>query len=109
VRHRGRTKAAIGELDGKIVGKLEGVFSVRDRIDMMHEVALVSLLSLRGSSKPGGEEGMVRMGRGSAGHKLRIVPKGDIEGMAHLLGWTQDSLWRVNNWIDLNSWNEPYD
>jgi len=63
MRHRGRTKAANGELDGKIAGKLEGLFSVRDRIDMMHEVVLVSLLSLRGSSKPGGGEGMVHMGR----------------------------------------------
>jgi len=109
VRHRGRTKAANRELDGKIVGKLEGLFSVRDRIDMMHEVALVSLISLRASSKPGGEEGMVRMGRGNAGRKLRIMPIGDIEGMAHLIGLKQDSLWLVNNQIDLNSWNELFD
>ena len=91
------------ELDGKIVGKLEGLFSVRDRIDMMHEVALVSLLSLRGSSKLGGEEGMVRMGRGNAGRKLRIMLIGDIEGMVHLIGLKQGSLWLVNNRIDQNS------
>jgi len=109
VRHRGCTKAANGELDGKIVGKLEGLFSMRDRIDMMHDVGPVSLLSLRGSSKPGGEEGMVRMGRRNGGRKLRIVPIGDIEGMAHLIGLKQDSLWLVKNGIDLNSLNELYD
>jgi len=81
VQHRGRTKAANEELDGNIVGKLEGLFSVRDRIDMIPEVALVSILSLQSSSKPGREEGMVRMGRGNAGRKLRIVPLGDIEEM----------------------------
>jgi len=109
VPYRGRTKVANAELDGKVVGKLEGLFRVRDRIDMMPEVALVSLLSLRSSSKPGGEEGMVRMEHGNAGRKLRIVPIRDIEGMAHLIGWKQDSLWLVKKRIDLNSWNELYD
>jgi len=92
VRHRGHTKAANRILDGKIVGKQDRLFSVRNRIDMMHEVAPVSLLSLRGSSKPGGEQEMVCMGCGNAGRKLWNVPIGDIEGMAHLIGLKQESL-----------------
>ncbi|KAF8420546.1 hypothetical protein BGX38DRAFT_1280184 [Terfezia claveryi] len=44
VRRRGRSEYSSGDLDGKIVGKLEGLFSVRDDIDRVHEEALVSLL-----------------------------------------------------------------
>jgi len=97
VRRRGRSKDANGELDRRIVGSLEGLFTVRDYVNREHEVALVSLLSVWGSSKLGREEGMVRMERGNAGRWLNIVRIADIEGMAHLIGVKQDSVWLVNN------------
>jgi len=109
VRCRGRSKAANGELDGRIVGKLGGLFSVWDHVNKVHEVALVSLLSVRGSRKPRGDEGMVRMECRNTGKELRIVQIGDIEGMAHLIGVKRDRVWLVNNRIDLNTWNELYD
>ena len=85
VRHRGRSKAANGELDGRSVGKLGGLFTLRDHVNNVHEVALVSSLSVRGSRKPGGDEGMVRVECMNTGKELRIVQIGDIEGMAHLI------------------------
>jgi len=109
VRRRGRSKDANGELDGRIVGSLEGLFRVRDHVNREHEVALVSLLSVWGSSKPGGEEGLVRMEGGNAGRRLNVVRIADVEGMAHLIGGKQDSVWLVNNRIDVNTWNELYD
>jgi len=53
VRRRGRSKDANREPDGRIVGSLEGLFRVRNHVNREHEVGLVSLLSVRGSSKPG--------------------------------------------------------
>jgi len=44
VRRRGCSKDSNGELDGSIVGSLEGLFWVRDHVNREHEVALVSLL-----------------------------------------------------------------
>ncbi|KAF8415231.1 hypothetical protein BGX38DRAFT_1281439 [Terfezia claveryi] len=67
VRRKGRSEYSRGDLDGKIVGKLEGLFSVRDNINRVHEVALVSILRVRGSSRPGRDEGMVRMEGGRMG------------------------------------------
>jgi len=91
------------------VGKLEGLFSMQDRIDLIHKLALMLLLSLQDLSKLGGEEEMVCIGHGNVGWKLRLVPIGVIEGMAHLIGLKQDSLGLINNCMDLNSWNELYD
>ncbi|KAF8427092.1 hypothetical protein BGX38DRAFT_1278843 [Terfezia claveryi] len=95
--------------NGKIVGRLEGLLSVRDHVNRVYEVALVLLLQVRGSKKPGGDEGMVRMERGNTERKLHIVRIGDIEGMAHLIGLKEDSVWLMNNRIDMNTWNELYD
>ena len=53
--------------------RLKGLFSVQDNANKEHEVALVSLLSVQGSSKPGGEDGMVQMEYGNASRKLCIV------------------------------------
>ncbi|KAF8425787.1 hypothetical protein BGX38DRAFT_1279138 [Terfezia claveryi] len=48
VRRRERVVAElqVGQLDGKTVGRLEGLFSVRDHVGRNHEVALVELLRL---------------------------------------------------------------
>jgi len=104
-----RSKDTNGELDGRIVGSLEVLFRVRDHVNREHEVALESLLSVRRSSKLGAEEGMVRMERGNVGRRLNVVQIADVEAMAHLIGVKQDSVWLVNNRIDLNTWNELYD
>ena len=50
-----------GQLDGRMVGRLEGLFSVQDELSKVHQVALVGLLRLRGPAKAGGEEGMIRV------------------------------------------------
>jgi len=109
VRHRGHSKDAKGELDGRIVGSLEGLFRVWDHVNREHEVSLVSLLLVRVSSQAGGEEAMVPIERGKAGRRLNVVQIAAVEGMAHLIGVKQDSIWLINNRIDLNTWNEVYD
>ena len=109
VRRRGKSKAANGELDGRIVGKPGGLFSMWDHVNKVHEVVLVLLLSVRGSRKLGGDKGMVRMECRNTGKELRIMQIGDIEGMAYLIGLKRDRVWLVNNRIDLNTWNELYD
>ncbi|KAF8446788.1 hypothetical protein BGX38DRAFT_1270946 [Terfezia claveryi] len=108
VRRRGRSGDAMGDLDGKVVGKLEGLFSVQDNINRVHEVALVSLLRVRSSSRPGGDEGMVRMEGRENGKGLNILCIADIEGMAYLIGLKEGNLWLVNNRIDYNTWNDLY-
>ncbi|KAF8414646.1 hypothetical protein BGX38DRAFT_1281763 [Terfezia claveryi] len=108
VRRKGRSEYSRGDLDGKIVGKLEGLFSVRDNINRVHEVALVSILRVRGSSRPGRDEGMVRMEGREDGKGMNILRITDIEGMAHVIGLKEGNTWLVNNRIDFHTWNELY-
>jgi len=49
---------------------------------------------------------MVRMERGNAERRSNVVRIADVEGMPHLIGVKQGSLWLLNNRIDLNTWNE---
>ncbi|KAF8415752.1 hypothetical protein BGX38DRAFT_1281172 [Terfezia claveryi] len=51
----------MGQLDGRMVGQLEGLFSIHDEMWKVYEVALVVLLRLQGPAKPSGEEGMIRV------------------------------------------------
>jgi len=51
----------MSQLDGRIVGRLEGLFSIQDDTGRIHEVALVTLLRVHGSARPWGEEGMIRV------------------------------------------------
>ena len=97
-----------GQLDGRMVGRLERLFSVQDELSKVHQVALVELLRLRGPAKPGGEEGMIRVESREEGKGLHIVRVKDIEGMAHLIPVDEGRVWLVNNRIDLTIWNELY-
>jgi len=100
-RERLREELQVGQLDRKTVGRLEGLFSVRDDMGKKHEVALVEILRLRGPAKPGGEEGMVRRERREEGKRTHVVRIADIEGMAHVIPLEKGKLWLVNNRIDL--------
>ena len=74
-----------GQLDGRIIGRVEGLFSIQDKMDRVHEVPLVKLLQLRGPAKPWGEEGMIRVectGKKQGFHIIRVK---DIEGLARLI------------------------
>ena len=98
-----------GELDGRTIGKLEGLFRVQNRTLGVYEIAYVRLLKLRGSRKPHGEEGMIRMEAPQGKPNTHVIRVTDIEGMAHVIELEKDKLWLVNNRIDLNTWNELYD
>ncbi|KAF8457633.1 hypothetical protein BGX38DRAFT_1326585 [Terfezia claveryi] len=58
-KERALLELQMGQLDGRMVGRLEGLFSVHDETRKVHEVALVVLLRLQGPAKPSGEEGMI--------------------------------------------------
>ena len=91
-----------------MVARLEGLFRVRGEMGSIHEVALMMLLRLRGSARPWGEEGMVRVEKRVDGFGIHIIRIGDMEGMAHVIPLDPVKLWLVNNRIDFNSWNELY-
>ena len=97
-----------GQLDGRLVGRLEGLFSIQDELSKVHQVALVGLLWLRGPAKPGGKEGIIRVELREEGKGLHIVRVKDIEGMAHLIPVDEGKVWLVNNRIVLTTWNELY-
>ena len=97
-----------GQLDGKIVGRLGELFSVRDELFKVHEVALVGLVWLRGPAKPSGEESMIRVELREEAKELYIVRVRDIEEMAYLIPVDGGRVWLVNNRIDLTTWNELY-
>ena len=105
VRRRARGPAELqpGQLGGKMVGRLEGLFSVLDEGHNAHEVALVVMLQLRGSTKPCGEEGMIRVESKGEGEGLLMIHTGDIEGMAHLIPLEAGKVWLVNNRIDFRT------
>ena len=45
-RKCGQIELQTGQLDGKIIGRVEGLFCIQDKMDWVHEVALVRLLRL---------------------------------------------------------------
>jgi len=98
----------MGQLDGRIVGRLERLFSVQEDTGRIYEVALVTLLRVRGSARPWGEEGMIRVEQREDGNSMHVIRIGDIEGMAHLIPLETGKIWLVNNRIDFSTWNELY-
>ena len=74
----------------------------------IHEVALIMLLRLRGSARPCGEEGMVRVEKKEDGYGMHIMRIEDIEGMARVIPLDPGRLWLVDNRIDFRTWNELY-
>ena len=89
--------------------RLEGLFSVRDHVDTVHEVAMVTVLVVRELRKPGGEEGMIRVEWREDNRNVVVVQIGQIEGVAHLIALEPGKVWLVNNRIDLMTWNELYE
>ena len=57
-----------------------------------------------GSPTSSGEEGMVRVKWGNNA-VVKII---DIEGIAHLIN-IDEGLWLVNNWIELDTWENIHD
>jgi len=100
-REQLREELQVGQLDGKAVGRLEGLFSVRDDMGRKHEVSLVEIMRLRVPAKPWGKEGMIRMERCEEGKRTHVVRIANIEEMAHVIPLEEGKLWLVNNRIDL--------
>jgi len=71
-----------------------------DHMGKVHEVVIVALLKVRGSSKPSGEEEMIRMEWRENDKNVRIVGIKEVEGMAHLIPLELGKVWLVNNRID---------
>jgi len=109
IRKRPRSHESNGELDGRTVGRLEGLFRIWDRGGRTHELAYVRFLRVKGSNRPHGEEGMIRMEQRDGNEGMHMVRVSDIEGMAHLIPVETDRVWLVNNRIDFTTWNELYD
>ena len=51
----------ISQLDGRLVGSLDGLFSFCDEMQKLHEIGLVVLLRLKGMAKFSGDEDMIWM------------------------------------------------
>ena len=80
------------QLDGKIVRQLQGLFSIQEGANIVHEVALVMLLQLQEPMKPWGEEGMMWVKQREEGKDMFMVKIRDIEGMAHLVAMVTDRV-----------------
>ncbi|KAF8421858.1 hypothetical protein EV426DRAFT_517931, partial [Tirmania nivea] len=85
VRRRPWSQECSGQLDGHIVARLEGLFRIWNRMGMngigtVHEVAYVRFLRVKGSSRPHGEEGMIRMEKREDEEALYVIKVSDIEG-----------------------------
>ena len=100
VRRRQRTEAPHGTLDTRIMGRLDGLLSVRKHVYKVHEVAMVTVLVVRGSRMPGGEEGMIWVEWREDNRNVIVVQIGQIEGVAHLIALELVKVWLVNNRIN---------
>ena len=100
--------ATNGTLDERIVGRLEELFGARDHVDEVHEVAIVTVLVVRVSRKPGGEEGMIRVQWPEDNSNVVVVQIEQLEGVALLIALEPSKGWLVNQRIDLMTWNELY-
>ena len=109
VRLREGTEAPNGTLIGRIVGRLEGLFSVRDHVYKVHEVAMVTVLVARRSSTPGGDGGMIRVEWQEDNSNVMVVQIRQREGVAHSIGLELGKGWLENNRIDLMTCNELHE
>jgi len=109
VWRRARCEEGNGKLDGRMVGKLQGLFRVSDGMQSVHEVALVKLLRVKGSRRPHSEEGMIRMEWIDGERGVHFIRISDMERMAHLIPLEKGKVWLVNNRIDFHTWNELYE
>jgi len=57
VQRRTRYEEGNVKLDGRTVGKLQGLFRVSDGMQIVHEVAFVRLLWVKASRRPYSEKG----------------------------------------------------
>ena len=88
--------------------RLEGLFSVRNHVDEVHKVAMVTVLVVPGSRAPGGEEGLIWLEWREDNKNEVVVGMGQIEEVAHVIALEPRKVWLVNNRIDLMTWNELY-
>ncbi|KAF8448220.1 hypothetical protein BGX38DRAFT_1270432 [Terfezia claveryi] len=109
VRRRLRSWDSGGQLDGRTIARVEGLFKIWDRMQGTHEVAYVRLLRIKGSSRPHSKEGMIRMEKHEDDGAMQVIGISDIERMAHVILLEIDRVWLVNNRIDFNTWNKLYD
>ena len=105
-RRSGRSQAP-GFLNGRIPRQLNALFKIRDiRAKTTFRLAHVLVLSVVGSPRPCGPEGIVRVG---TPNKNLVICIADIDGMAHLFPIEPDKLYLLNNRIDINTWNDIHD
>ncbi|KAF8416616.1 hypothetical protein BGX38DRAFT_1147607 [Terfezia claveryi] len=96
----------MGQLDGRMVGWLEGLFSVHNETRKVHEVALVVLLRLRRPAKPSGEEGMIRVELRKEWKQTHMIRIADIEEMAHLIPLETGKTWVCNEIINIGDYEK---
>ena len=70
---------------------------------------MVTVLGVRGSRTPGGEEGMIRVKWREDNRDVMVVQIGQIEGLAHIIARELGKVWLVNKRIYLMTWYQLYE
>ena len=105
----GRTDT-LGDLRGRLVARLFGLFkirSVRSEVVGVNRLALVQVLNPMDSGRLHIGSGHVRVCKRPSSRDIRIVDIGTVIGQAHVVPM-REGQWIVNHRIDLRTFNEIY-
>lgn len=80
-------------LDESILSRVEGVFCVRDDVDKVYEVAMLTVLRVRGSRMTGGEESMMRVEWREDNRNIVVVQGRQMERVAHVMELEPSKVW----------------
>jgi len=99
-----------GDLRGRVVARLLGVFKIRNVLSgagSFHRLALVPVLDPANAGRFHSGRGHRRVSQRPNGRDMRIVGIGAVIGQAHVIP-SGEMEWIVNHRIDLRTFNEIY-
>jgi hypothetical protein len=97
-----------GELCGRAVARLVGLFKIRDvRTEVVSRLAFVQVLDPVNGGRFHGSSGHIRVCKRRNGRDMRIIDIGVVIGQAHVVAYG-DGQWLVNHRIDLRTFNDIY-
>jgi len=99
-----------GDLRGRMVARLLGLFKIRNVLSgagSVHRLALVRVLDPANGGRFHFGSGHIRVSKRPNGRDMRIVGIGAVIGQAHVIP-SGEREWIVNHRIDLRTFNEIY-
>jgi len=97
-----------GELRGRAVARLEGLFKIRNMwTGVASRLAFVQVVDPVNGGRFQGSSGHIRVCKRRNGRDMRLIDIGVVIGKGHVVPY-RDGQWLVNHGIDLRTFNDIY-